>query len=48
MRTQMPIAEKVARADYVINNNGDKSQLKAQVDNLIEKLKDIAPEYDTK
>lgn len=48
MRTQMPIAEKVARADYVINNNGDKSQLKVQVDNLIEKLKDIAPEYDTK
>ncbi|WP_349583286.1 dephospho-CoA kinase [Leuconostoc citreum] len=48
MRTQMPIAEKVARADYVINNNGDKSQLKAQVENLIEKLKDIAPEYDTK
>ncbi len=48
MRTQMPIAEKVARADYVINNNGDKSQLKAQVDDLIEKLKDIAPEYDTK
>ena len=48
MCTQMPIAEKVARADYVINNNGDKSQLKAQVDDLIEKLKDIAPEYDTK
>ncbi|MCJ2167919.1 dephospho-CoA kinase [Leuconostoc citreum] len=48
IRTQMPIAEKVARADYVINNNGDKSQLKAQVDDLIEKLKDIAPEYDTK
>ena len=48
MRTQMPIAEKVARADYVINNNGDKSQLKAQVDDLREKLKDIAPEYDTK
>ena len=48
MRTQMPIAEKVARADYVINNNGNKSQLKAQVDDLIEKLKDIAPEYDTK
>lgn len=35
---QMPLTEKVARADIVINNNGDRKQLQAQVAQLVQRL----------
>jgi len=38
IRSQLPIDEKRALADYVISNTGDLAHLKAQVDRLLEKL----------
>jgi len=35
---QLPLAEKVARADFVVDNEGDPSQLAAQIDSLWELL----------
>ncbi len=35
---QMPLAEKVADADYVINNNGTEDELKEEADRFLEKL----------
>ncbi len=46
MQSQMPLAEKVAQADYVIDNNGDQAQLTTQVQTLITELKELAPKYD--
>lgn len=37
--SQLPISEKVARADYVIDNSGSFSLLKEQVDSLWKRLK---------
>ncbi|KAG5343006.1 Dephospho-CoA kinase [Termitomyces sp. T112] len=38
INAQMPIAEKVAYADYVIDNSGTPQELSAQVDAFVEKL----------
>lgn len=38
LKAQLPLAEKVAKADYVIDNNGTLEQLEAQVRNLITEL----------
>ena len=35
---QMPLSEKVARADIVIDNNGDRKQLQMQVAQLVQRL----------
>jgi dephospho-CoA kinase len=39
MRSQIPLAEKVAKADFVIDNNGDKEKTIKQVQDLIKKNK---------
>ncbi|MBS3967699.1 MAG: dephospho-CoA kinase [Truepera sp.] len=39
---QLPLAEKVARADFVIDNEGDLSQLAAQIDSLWALLRQAA------
>jgi len=39
---QLPLAEKVARADFVVDNEGDPSQLAAQIDSLWALLRQAA------
>lgn len=48
INSQMPLAEKVAQADFVINNDGDKTQLKIQVKELMNELREFAVQYDKK
>jgi dephospho-CoA kinase len=36
--SQIPVKEKAARADYVINNNGDFEDTKRQVKDLLNKI----------
>lgn len=48
MKSQIPIAEKIAGADYILDNNGDKMSLAVQIEKLIIELKEIAPKYDAK
>ena len=48
IQAQMPLAEKVAQADYVIDNTGDVAQLQVQIQQLLTELKELAPKYDTK
>ncbi|MCT8388715.1 dephospho-CoA kinase [Leuconostoc holzapfelii] len=48
IQAQMPLAEKVAQADYVIDNTGDAAQLQVQIQQLLTELKELAPKYDTK
>ncbi|TEB18575.1 CoaE-domain-containing protein [Coprinellus micaceus] len=38
LRSQMPIADKVAYADIVIDNSGTKHELETQIDNLVQRL----------
>ena len=38
IKSQMPLAQKAALADYVIDNNGDLADLEIQVKKVIEKL----------
>ncbi|WP_220741156.1 dephospho-CoA kinase [Leuconostoc miyukkimchii] len=45
---QMPIADKLVHADYVLDNNGSQWQLEEQIKNLMVNLKEIAPKYGTK
>lgn len=39
IRSQMPLSDKVDRADIVIDNSSDRSQLEKQVKNLIERVR---------
>ena len=39
IRSQLPLADKQKRADYVLYNNGSPSELAAQIDALLEKLR---------
>ncbi|KAI8636433.1 dephospho-CoA kinase [Parasitella parasitica] len=39
MKAQMPMSEKVAKADIVLDNSSDLNQLEIQVNNMIKKLK---------
>lgn len=39
IKAQMPLADKVARADIVIDNSSDLSQLKVQVKNVVANLR---------
>ena len=48
INSQMPLADKIARADYVLDNNGDQAFLEKQIKNLMTELKEIAPRYGTK
>lgn len=48
IQAQMPLAEKVAQADYVIDNTGDAAQLQVQIQQLLTELKELASKYDTK
>ncbi|HCU43035.1 dephospho-CoA kinase [Leuconostoc falkenbergense] len=47
VRSQLPLTDKVARADFVIDNNQDQQSLKQQVTDLIENLKEIAANDNT-
>lgn len=42
IRSQMPVAEKVKRADYVVDNNGSMEETKRQVQELYSKLVSMA------
>lgn len=48
MQSQMPMADKIAGADYILDNTGDKTALTVQVNELIIELREIASKYDTK
>lgn len=48
IQAQMPLAEKMNQADYVIDNTGDPAQLDAQIQQLVIELKELAPAYDAK
>ena len=39
MAAQWPLADKVARADYVVDNGGELAGTRQQVENIWEKLK---------
>jgi dephospho-CoA kinase len=39
MKSQMPISEKVEKADIVLDNSSDINQLKIQVKNMVKKIK---------
>jgi len=47
IRSQLPLKDKVAQADYVIDNNQDQKSLTQQVAALIENLKEIAANDNT-
>jgi dephospho-CoA kinase len=38
LNSQLPIAEKLSYADYVVDNSGDRQELEGQVESLIRKL----------
>lgn len=48
VKAQLPMSQKIARADYVINNNGRIEELQEQVAVLIKKIKEIASTHDAK
>lgn len=48
IQAQMPLAEKMNQADYVIDNTGDPAQLDEQIQQLVIELKELAPAYDAK
>ena len=48
VKAQLPMSQKIARADYVIDNNGRIEELQEQVTVLIKKIKGIASTYDAK
>ncbi|MGB4823513.1 MAG: dephospho-CoA kinase [Leuconostoc mesenteroides] len=48
VRAQLPMSQKIARADYVIDNNGRIEELQEQVTVLIKKIKEIASTHDAK
>lgn len=48
VKAQLPISQKIARADYVIDNNGRIEELQEQVTVLIKKIKEIASTHDAK
>jgi len=43
MSNQMPVEEKIARSNYIIENNGDLGQLKSSVTKLFHALRGVAP-----
>ncbi|WEV54854.1 dephospho-CoA kinase [Leuconostocaceae bacterium ESL0723] len=43
IKAQLPLSEKVAQADWVINNDGDLAALKQSVATLIQHLKEVSP-----
>ncbi|MDI6552586.1 dephospho-CoA kinase [Leuconostoc falkenbergense] len=47
VHSQLPLTDKVARADFVIDNNQDQQSLNQQVTALIENLKEIAANDNT-
>lgn len=47
IRSQLPLKDKIAQADYVIDNNQDQKSLTQQVAALIENLKEIAANDNT-
>ncbi|WP_061514786.1 dephospho-CoA kinase [Leuconostoc mesenteroides] len=48
VKAQLPMSQKIARADYVIDNNGRIEELQKQVTVLIKKIKEIASTHDAK
>jgi len=42
IRAQMPLAEKMKRADYIIDNNGSMEESKRQVEQLYQELSALA------
>lgn len=48
VKAQLPMSQKIARADYVIDNNGSIEELQKQVTVLIKKIKEIASTHDAK
>ncbi|MDC2805708.1 dephospho-CoA kinase [Leuconostoc suionicum] len=48
VKAQLPMSQKIARADYVIDNNGHIEELQEQVTILIKKIKEIASTHDAK
>lgn len=48
VKAQLPMSQKIARADYVIDNNGHIEELQEQVTVLIKKIKEIASTHDAK
>ncbi|MGL5886753.1 MAG: dephospho-CoA kinase [Leuconostoc suionicum] len=48
VKAQLPMSQKIARADYVIDNNGRIEELQEQVAILIKKIKEIASTHDAK
>ncbi|MER2233414.1 MAG: dephospho-CoA kinase [Leuconostoc mesenteroides] len=48
VKAQLPMTQKIARADYVIDNNGRIEELQEQVTVLIKKIKEIASTHDAK
>lgn len=48
VKAQLPMSQKIARADYVIDNNGRIEDLQEQVTVLIKKIKEIASTHDAK
>lgn len=48
VKAQLPMSQKIARADYVIDNNGRIEELQEQVTVLIKKIKEIASTHDAK
>ncbi|QEA59487.1 dephospho-CoA kinase [Leuconostoc koreense] len=48
VKSQLPMSQKVERADYVIDNNGRIEELQEQVTVLIKKIKELASTHDAK
>lgn len=48
VKAQLPMSQKIARADYVIDNNGRIEELQEQVTVLIKKIKEIVSTHDAK
>ena len=48
VKAQLPMSQKIARADYVIDNNGRIEELQEQVTVLIKNIKEIASTHDAK
>lgn len=48
VKAQLPMSQKIARADYVIDNNGRIEELQEQITVLIKKIKEIASTHDAK
>lgn len=48
VKSQLPMSQKIERADYVIDNNGRIEELQEQVIALIKKIKELASTHDAK